>query len=102
VRTSVSSVDYPASGSASVGRTQGVPIVVTIGVPEDAATGGETPPGTAVACGRVHYSSVADAPDSTATPSARELQSRSKRYEWRSGGAGACVSSQSTSLPCVS
>lgn len=33
---------------------------------------------------------------------ARYSQSRSKRYEWRSGGPGADVSSQSTVLPFVS
>src|SRR5438270_774641 len=46
VRSSVGSMDYPASGSAPGARTQGVLIVVTIGATEDAATDGETPPGT--------------------------------------------------------
>ena len=48
---SVSSVAYPATGSAFVARTQGAPIVVPIGATEDAATGGETPPGSCRTCG---------------------------------------------------
>src|SRR6266536_2226132 len=49
-----SSVGYPASGSAFVARTQGAPIVATIGATEDAATGGETPPGSCRTSGRVY------------------------------------------------
>jgi hypothetical protein len=38
-------VSYPAPGSAFEARTQGAPIAVAIGATEDAASGGETPPG---------------------------------------------------------
>jgi hypothetical protein len=51
---SVSPVAYPATGSALVARTQGAPIFGNIGVTEDAATGGETPPGSCRIRGGVH------------------------------------------------
>jgi len=48
-------VGYPADGSSFVGRTQGGSIVVTIGPTEDAATDGETRPGTRRDPGRAYY-----------------------------------------------
>src|SRR5712671_3462102 len=46
-------VAFPASGSAFVARTQGASTArCSIGATEDAATGGETPPGSCRTSGR--------------------------------------------------
>jgi hypothetical protein len=88
VHASVGLVRDPGDGSSFVARTQEVPTVGSIGATEDAATGGETPPG---ACLNLRTGALTQPEDGVAVGLGRERLERRVAgdvEERRHNGAG--------------